>query len=438
MITNERQYKITKSQLEKLIERKNAIESIQQIPANISPLLFSAEINAIKSEIENLSTQIHDYQELKTMTPEMIRGYSLEDLPNILIKARIINHLSQKELAEKIGIKEQQIQRYESQEYQGASLSRVNKIATILGLNNLEINKNQETTTTTSDNSDNTWVNHLFTSRKYPIKEIFKKGWFEEYTGSPDKLIDNSQELINSLFKQVDIEQIASLFKRRSMNIDKYDENAILAWEVRVIRRALAQNIETQFSPDLLTSEYISQLSTLSLRADGPSLVKQKLNEVGIAFIIESHLSKTYLDGAAILYSGLPIIGMTLRFDRLDNFWFVLFHELFHIANHLEKDKTEIIFDETEKINTTSIEIEANKFALNTLVPDDIWNSSLARFARTDKSLIHFAENNNLAIYCVAGRLRHEINDYKKFTHLVGNKKVRVLFPEIFPENEDG
>ena len=64
----------------------------------------------------------------------------------------------------------------------------------------------------------------------------------------------------------------------------------------------------------------------------------------GIPLVVEPHLPQTYLDGAAFLLpAGRPVIGLTLRYDRLDNFWFVLFHELAHVVKHLRKDRLEAI-----------------------------------------------------------------------------------------------
>ncbi len=68
----------------------------------------------------------------------------------------------------------------------------------------------------------------------------------------------------------------------------------------------------------------------------------------GIHLILVSHLPKTYLDGAAMLMpNGTPVIGLTLRHDRVDNFWFTLLHELAHVARHLS-EKEPIIVDDLD------------------------------------------------------------------------------------------
>lgn len=134
MITNERQYKISKSQLAKL---KSAVEGfdLKEAAERIgSRVLAKAELDALKSEAEVLSSQIQDYEVLKSGAVKVLEAESLEELPSILIRARIAKGLSQKQLAEKLGLKQQQIQRYESEVYASANQTRIVEIANALGL----------------------------------------------------------------------------------------------------------------------------------------------------------------------------------------------------------------------------------------------------------------------------------------------------------------
>jgi HTH-type transcriptional regulator/antitoxin HigA len=135
MITNERQYRISKSQLAKFesavlgFDLKEAAERIG------SRVLAKAELDALKSECEVLSSQIQDYEALKSGAVTVLEAESLDELPSILIRARIAKGLSQRELAIRLGLQEQQIQRYESEEYASASQRRIVEVARTLGLN---------------------------------------------------------------------------------------------------------------------------------------------------------------------------------------------------------------------------------------------------------------------------------------------------------------
>ena len=133
MIKNEKQYRTTKLQAEKL---QAALAAITQVPSTrkIHPLLRKAEQDALRSQLDELHAEIHEYKSLKSGDRKKLAKTSLDDLPRTLIEARIARGLSQKDLANRLGLKEQQIQRYEATNYASASLARVQEIAKSLGL----------------------------------------------------------------------------------------------------------------------------------------------------------------------------------------------------------------------------------------------------------------------------------------------------------------
>lgn len=139
MITNERQYKITKAELKKLKKAVEEFDVAEAAKRSGSKVLAKAELAALKSEVDVLSSQIHEYEKLKSGEVTVLKADGLEDLPGILIRARIAKGLSQRELAEKLGLKEQQIQRYESEEYASASFRRLCEIAEALELRVTEV-----------------------------------------------------------------------------------------------------------------------------------------------------------------------------------------------------------------------------------------------------------------------------------------------------------
>ena len=132
MIKNERQYRITRSQAERFEKAIHEMEAARGNDAH--PVLRKAEIDAMKSQMEDLQHEIEEYEFLRSGKRKVVTLGSLEDLPNALIQARIAAGLSQEDLAAKLGVKPQQIQRYEATDYQSASLEKVNKIFRILGI----------------------------------------------------------------------------------------------------------------------------------------------------------------------------------------------------------------------------------------------------------------------------------------------------------------
>lgn len=134
MITNERQYRITKSQILNLTNAAKSftLEDTNKPVSSIS--LDKIELEALKSEIEVLSEQLFDYESLKLGAVNVFKVNSLQELPMLLIQARIAQGLTQRQLANKLELKEQQIQRYESEIYASANIRRLAEVADVLNL----------------------------------------------------------------------------------------------------------------------------------------------------------------------------------------------------------------------------------------------------------------------------------------------------------------
>ena len=132
MIKNERQYRITKAQADRF---QRTISDVTSNPTpSLHPVLRKAQLAGLKSQLEDLRSEIQEYEALRSGKRRMIALDSIEELPKTLIQARIAAGLSQEELAAKLGLKPQQIQRYEATNYQSASLERVNEIVRVLGV----------------------------------------------------------------------------------------------------------------------------------------------------------------------------------------------------------------------------------------------------------------------------------------------------------------
>ena len=145
MIKNERQYKITRAQA---VRFSNALEGLRQRPNNgdsLHPLIAKAQEDALCSQLADLESELSEYEALKAGEFQLDSLKVVADLPSILIKARIAQGLSQKELAERVGLKEQQIQRYEATDYASANLARIMEVASAF---DVEINSRISTTNT--------------------------------------------------------------------------------------------------------------------------------------------------------------------------------------------------------------------------------------------------------------------------------------------------
>jgi ribosome-binding protein aMBF1 (putative translation factor) len=133
MIKNEREYRITTAQANKFEQALSQLDT-PQAPGGLHPLIQRAQRDALQSQLDELREQIAEYESLKSGQQAVISLNSLEELPRALIRARIAAGLTQRELAERMGLKEQQIQRYEATEYASADFARINEVARALGL----------------------------------------------------------------------------------------------------------------------------------------------------------------------------------------------------------------------------------------------------------------------------------------------------------------
>ena len=129
MIENARQYRITKAQAAKFAQAVKDFDMRQSAHIDVHPKLIKAQRDALKSQLESLQQELKEYEKTKASRKPQIDLTKLTDLPQALIRARIASGLSQRELATRLGLKEQQIQRYEATKYASASLMRVIEVA---------------------------------------------------------------------------------------------------------------------------------------------------------------------------------------------------------------------------------------------------------------------------------------------------------------------
>jgi ribosome-binding protein aMBF1 (putative translation factor) len=134
MIKNERQYRITKAQAIKLETALEQVKSASGGPSSVHPRLRQAQADALRSQLGDLHVELEAYDALRSQHQTAFAVESFEDFPRVLIQARIAAGMSQRELADRLGIKEQQIQRYEATGYTAASWSRVSEVVRALGL----------------------------------------------------------------------------------------------------------------------------------------------------------------------------------------------------------------------------------------------------------------------------------------------------------------
>jgi HTH-type transcriptional regulator/antitoxin HigA len=203
-----------------------------------------------------------------------------------------------------------------------------------------------------------------------------------------------------------------------------------MAWIAHVTDTAQSQPSKMSFKESNISDEFVRRLAKLSVRDNGPRQALDALRDIGINVVVESSLPGMSIDGASFHREGIgPVLAMTLRYDRLDNFWFTLLHELGHIALHLAKPSNDVFVDSIEdgQSDNQEAEAEADAFAKDGLVPRDTWLRSEARRLGNENSVVSLAKQLGIHPAIVAGRIRYERNEFRIFTNLVGVGGVRDI-----------
>lgn len=271
---------------------------------------------------------------------------------------------------------------------------------------------------------------------RFPLREMVKRGWVE---ADLSEVRNGTEELLRRFFAPVGgPSALIALYRKTDHTrfAREVDEYALAAWTVRVVTRAQEDPPPTEYRPGTVTPEFMREVARLSPSEDGPLLARDLLREYGIPLIVEPHLPRTRLDGAAIMvWIDRPVIGLSIRHDRLDNFWFCLMHELAHLSLHLDgpkDDEPQRFYDDLDVDSQGDPrEVEADRLAGETLIPEEEWRKSPASTLRSPEAAKHLARKLHVHPAIVAGRIRHAYNSYRKLNNLVGSGEVRRLFPEV-------
>jgi HTH-type transcriptional regulator / antitoxin HigA len=252
---------------------------------------------------------------------------------------------------------------------------------------------------------------------EFPVREMIKRGWIED---TEPGLLDLQMMRFFGKNRVEDIPFVGSgeivlhAAKKRS-----YAETTPIqyAWLHRVMKMAEAMDAP-------LYSEAALRKSLSSIRAhllDKDDLVRipEILRKCGVRFVIVEALPGSKIDGVCVWINGQPAIGMTLRMDRLDNFAFVLRHEIEHVLQEDGKQETFFPVDEIDANFESSEdlpeeEIRANNAASEFCVPRQQLNSFIARKSPfiSEQDVLGFAARLEIHPAIVIGQVQHKTHRY--------------------------
>jgi HTH-type transcriptional regulator/antitoxin HigA len=257
---------------------------------------------------------------------------------------------------------------------------------------------------------------------KFPLQEMQERGCFPGFTGPLKKIKEYAEELIRGFLNGISGGNTKTALLRAPLHQSgsrEMDDYALLAWRACVIKKAQDLQLRSRYVRGSITDEWLAELVKLSRFDTGPRLAQEYLADHGIALIIEPHFKKTYLDGAAMLMGDTPVVALTLRHDRVDNFWFALLHELEHVRRHLTPEYTFIADNLDDKTRSSQEEIEADEGACHALIPPAVWDCAKVRTSHLQKDAMQLANQLRVHPAIVAGRVRYETNNWKLFNRLI-------------------
>jgi HTH-type transcriptional regulator/antitoxin HigA len=263
----------------------------------------------------------------------------------------------------------------------------------------------------------------------FPLAEMLSRGYFEGFNGTLRELKEYSAETVSSFISSIsDGFNLKPAMLRTSAHLRSNDKEidsyALWAWQVRVLQKAKEEQLKTNYVKGTVDSKWMRKLAELSWSSQGPNLAKEYLNSHGIHLVVEPHLPKTYLDGAVCISAkGNPVIALTIRHNKLDNFWFSLMHELAHIALHVDGTETWFL-DDLDAKGGDKIEQEADALAQNALIPSKGWQANKVIDATSVRAI---ANKLSVAPSIIAGRVRYDLEEHTLFGKLF-REKVKHFF----------
>ncbi|MBE0454996.1 MAG: transcriptional regulator [Roseovarius sp.] len=268
---------------------------------------------------------------------------------------------------------------------------------------------------------------------RFPVAEMVKRHWIKTKADWKDRTEELVQELITCAGGREALPK--ALFRQGggARANAKTDVHALQAWCMHILCKARNAGLKGIYEAGTIDLAFLRELARLSTFDEGPKLAKEKLAKHGIALVVAEHLPKTYLDGAALwTIDQVPVVGMTIRYDRLDNFWFCLLHELAHLGRHFPDGKDEVFIDdlqlrERNHERDDDREREADEWAQDALIPPALWAEHPARHIPNVQNVLSLARQADVHPAVVAGRIRHDLHNYRLLSQFVGAKEVRPL-----------
>ncbi len=261
---------------------------------------------------------------------------------------------------------------------------------------------------------------------RFPVRDMIKRGW----VGASEN-IDVLEQQFLSFFGIKSLEDKAT-FAHAAKKSEPMSEITMpqLAWLLRA-RVIASQMISKKFDVKKLRNS-MEKLSALRTAPEETRHVAKILADAGVRFVLIEALPNSKIDGACFWLDDQPVVAMSLRLDRIDNFWFVLRHELEHVLQGHGKAQQFILDVDIEGMDASHIVEEermANDAAANFCVDQDELTNFIGRVAPyfSEERVLGFARRLDIHTGIVAGQLRRRLGRWDRWTqHLVKVKDIVI------------
>lgn len=252
-----------------------------------------------------------------------------------------------------------------------------------------------------------------------PINEMIKRGWIQK----PDDF-DEFKSNVNRFYETKTINEQPTIVAAARKSTSYYETTpSQKAWLFRA--KHLAKNIGVKRFSRSLFEKHLDDLKSLSANPQDLQEIPKLLREIGIRFVVVEKLKKSKIDGAAFwLDDNSPVVALSLRYDRIDGFWYSFGHELGHIYHGHGKDEAFLpdvdMVAGSKKIgkeDKPEIELVADKFAANLLIDQERLGSFVARKSPyiSKDNIIQFANLIGVHPGIIVGQLHFK--DAVPFSH---------------------
>lgn len=275
---------------------------------------------------------------------------------------------------------------------------------------------------------------------QFPLREMISRKWIEELDSS---LLDTQMLRFFEARKINEIPFMGGTAVSHSAKKTSYSSCTPeqIAWLYRV--RQIAQTIEAPLYNKEKLLIAIEELKALRSDPDDAPNAFEILRKTGVRLIIVEHLQKSKIDGVCTWIEDQPIVALSNRFDRLDNFWFVLRHELEHVIQEDGLKNSEIIIDNEDTLsidNSDKIELHANKVAADFCIPNEKIKSFIERKGKfvSEKDILAFSRRLAVHPSLTVGQYQYMTKRWNVFRKYLNNKVCgvrEILLSNLKDEN---